>query len=87
MNAQSLYSLDIDLARLKKAQGPQGEFDGRLAILVLGGTKPLLGGDYSRENVARVGRRALARWNGAGADDTRRLDACIAQAAVNLLPD
>ena len=51
-----------------------------LAILVLGGTKQRLDGDYSRDNIEKVGRAELARWNGGGANMTMRLNACIRQA-------
>jgi len=78
MNLRALESVDIDLGRLERQEGQQGT----LAILVLGGTKQLLGGNYSRETIERVGREAFARWSGA-AGGTRRLNACIAQATTN----
>lgn len=52
-----------------------------LSILALGGTKALLRGDYSKENIDRVGREEFARWSrDAG---TRRLNACVASAKDN----
>ncbi len=78
MNDKNLESVDIDLAYLERKEGLQGT----LAILVLGGTKRLLGGNYSRENVERIGRQEFARWN-AGAANGARLTACIAQAKTN----
>jgi hypothetical protein len=50
-----------------------------VTVLVLGGTKALLHGDYSRANIEAVGRREFARWNGDPSDPTRRLDACVRQ--------
>jgi hypothetical protein len=78
MNRQDIESVDIDLAYIARQEGLQGS----LAILVLGGTKRLLDGNYSRENVERIGRQEFARWNAGAADGTRRLDACIAQARI-----
>jgi hypothetical protein len=77
MNLRALESVDIDLGRLERQEGQQGT----LAILVLGGTKQLLGGNYSRETIEQAGREAFARWSGAAG--TRRLNACIAQATTN----
>jgi hypothetical protein len=51
-----------------------------LAVLVLGGTRQQLNGDYSRANIEKIGRAELARWNGGGANMTARLNACIGQA-------
>ncbi len=69
MNMRDVWALDID--------GPA------VAVLVLGGTKQLLKGDYSRNNVEAVARGAFARWSGDRQDPLRRLDACMAQAKVN----
>jgi hypothetical protein len=52
-----------------------------VAILILGGTKALLAGDYSPQNVEKVGKAAFAKW-GAG-DGFRRLDSCVGQARMN----
>lgn len=65
MNDHDVDALDID--------------GGPVTILVLGGTKALLNGDYSVGNIETVGRQAFARWNGAASDPTRRLDACVGQ--------
>jgi hypothetical protein len=70
VNNHGLNALDID--------------DGRvMTVLILGGTKRLLNGDYSRGNVEAVGRAEFARWGGRGAESTERLNACIAQAKAN----
>jgi hypothetical protein len=79
MNIRDVESVDIDLAALERKQDRRGS----MAILVLGGTRKLLAGDYSRENIERVGRQEFARWSGGAAKATSRLDACIAQADVN----
>lgn len=73
MNIDDVNSFHISSDQLKKENAT-------LAILVLGGTKQRLDGDYSRENIDKVGRAELARWNGGGADMTARLNACIKQA-------
>jgi hypothetical protein len=49
---------------------------GPVIVTVFGGTKALLRGDYSLENIDRVGRAIFARWNGDAADPLRRLQAC-----------
>lgn len=69
MNMRDVWALDIS--------GPP------VAVLLLGGTKHLLKGDYSRRNVEAVARGEFARWSGDPKDPLRRLDACIAQAKVN----
>ncbi len=56
---------------------------GQVTILVLGGTKSLLEGDYSRQNIDEVGRLAFARWNGDTTNLMRRLDACVKQLGRN----
>ncbi|HZP75581.1 MAG TPA: hypothetical protein VFB45_05510 [Pseudolabrys sp.] len=48
-----------------------------VALLILGGTKPLFAGEYTHEQLERVGRAEFARWG--GADPVRRLKACMAQ--------
>lgn len=73
MNIDGVYALDIDSERLRKEGATLG-------VLVLGGTRRLLHGDYSRENIEKTGRAELARWNGGGANMTARLNACIRQA-------
>jgi hypothetical protein len=79
VNSQDLDSVDIDLGQFEQTAGRQGT----LAILVLGGTKRLLRGNYSRENVERIGRQEFARWNGGASDGAHRLNACIEQTAIN----
>lgn len=73
MNVRDVDALDIDSDFLK-------EKNASLAILVLGGTKKRLGGNYSRENIEKIGREELARWNGGGERLTQRLNACVAKA-------
>jgi hypothetical protein len=73
MNVRDVNALDIDGDFLKKENAT-------LAILVLGGTKKRLGGNYSRENIEKIGRDELAGWNGGGENLTQRLNACAAKA-------
>jgi hypothetical protein len=72
MNIDDVNSFHISAERLKKDNA-------MLAILVLGGTKQKLGGDYSRANIEKVGRAEFARWNGGGANMTTRVNACLQQ--------
>jgi hypothetical protein len=67
MNVRDVWALDI-------ANKP-------VNVLVLGGTRHLFRGDYSRANVEAVARAAFARWG--GPDPLRRLDACAAAAKAN----
>lgn len=67
MNVRDVWALDI-------AKKP-------VSVLVLGGTRHLLKGDYSRSNVEAVARAAFARWG--GGDPVRRFDACMAAAKPN----
>ena len=76
MNVIDVYKADIGPAWLR-ANGAS------LSILALGGTKALLRGDYSKENIERVGREEFAKWNGGNGAPTRRLNACVAQAKDN----
>jgi hypothetical protein len=69
MNVRDVDALDID--------GPA------VSVLVLGGTRDMLKGDYSRRNIEAIGRREFWHWSGADGDPLRRLDACMAQAVVN----
>ena len=73
MNVKEVNELDID-GDFLKAQGA------KLAILVLGGTKQRFAGHYTRENVERIAREELAKWNGSSERLTARLDACVAKA-------
>lgn len=73
INIDDVNSFHISGERLKKENAT-------LAILVLGGTKEQLNGNYSRENIEKTGRAALARWNGGGTNMTARLQACLRQA-------
>jgi len=71
MNVDEVNALDIDRDFLR-------EQNAQLAILVLGGTKQRLAGDYSPANIERIGREELARWNG-GERLTERLAACVSK--------
>lgn len=72
ININDVNSFHISSNRLKAEKAT-------LAILILGGTRQQLNGDYSRANIEKVGRSELARWNGGGANMTARLTACIGQ--------
>jgi hypothetical protein len=67
MNMKETWALDIE--------GPP------VTVLVLGGTRELLKGDYSTDNIEAVARAQFARWG--GREPLRRLDACEARAKVN----
>jgi len=82
MNRKSTEALDIDVDKIDKKEGKQGI----LAILVLGGTKNLLNGNFSRENIEEIGHQELARWNGTGVSPTQRLNACVGNAKINNIP-
>lgn len=69
-NAREVDGLDIDPARLH-LEGAS------LAVLVLGGTKKLLGGDYSEANIRRTGRAQFKRWSAAAKGGPGRLNACF----------
>ena len=75
MNVVDVYRADIGPAWLRANNAT-------LSILALGGTKALLRGDYSKENIERVGRAEFAKWNG-NAAPTHRLNACVTQAKDN----
>jgi hypothetical protein len=74
MNVIDVYKADIGSNWLRANNAT-------LSILALGGTKALLRGDYSKENIERIGRREFARWS--GGNGTRRFNACVAQAKEN----
>jgi hypothetical protein len=76
MNVIDVYKADIGPSWLR-ANGAS------LSVLALGSTKALLRGDYSKQNIERVGRREFAKWNGDAGAPTRRLNACVAQAEDN----
>lgn len=61
INTRDVYALDIS--------GKQ------VSMLVLGGTKALFNGDYSRENIRAVSQKRFREWS--GGDSTARLDACV----------
>ena len=72
-NAGDVDSLDIDLAEPARLHLNGAS----LAVLVLGGTKKLLGGDYSEANIRKVGQAQFKRWNAAVPGGEGRLDACF----------
>jgi hypothetical protein len=74
MNVVDVYKADIGSSWLS-ANGAS------LSILALGGTKALLRGNYSKENIERIGRAEFTKWN--GRKGARRLNACVAQATEN----
>jgi hypothetical protein len=71
-NAKEVDRLDIDLAEPNGRPGAGAS----LAVLVLGGTKRLLAGDYSAANIRRIGQAQFRRWR-AGGPGNGRLDACF----------
>jgi hypothetical protein len=73
VNVQDVNALDIDSAFLARENAALG-------ILVLGGTKKRLNGNYSLENIEKIGREELARWNGGSDKLTQRLNACVMKA-------
>ncbi|WMT73779.1 hypothetical protein [Bradyrhizobium sp. Ash2021] len=72
-DAGDVDSLDIDLAEPRR-QHLEGA---SLAVLVLGGTRRLLGGDYSEANIRKVGEVQLKRWSAAVPGSEGRLNACL----------
>lgn len=69
MNAAALYALDI---------GPQTGID--VGILILGGTKELLRGRYTRSNIEDIGKQEFSRWGNNRFNPAGRLRSCISQA-------
>ncbi len=72
-DAKDVDSLDIDLAEPRRLHLEGAS----LAVLVLGGTKKLLGGDYSEANIRKVGEAQFKRWSAAASGDEGRLNACF----------
>lgn len=64
MNVREVEALDIE--------------GGPINVLILGGTKELLKGDYSRSNIENVARREFVRWG--GPNPGARIEACAVQA-------
>jgi hypothetical protein len=55
-----------------------------VAILVLGGSGKALNQNYTRDNIERVAKAALAKWGAEkNADPVERFDACVGGAPVN----
>jgi hypothetical protein len=69
VNGHDIWGLDISGAAV--------------TVLLLGGSNPQLGGNFSRRNIEQVGRKALAQWNGDASNPTRRLDACVKQLGLD----
>jgi len=76
MNVIDVYKADIGPSWLRTNNAS-------LSVLALGGTKALLRGDYSKQNIERISRAEFAKWNGDAGAPTRRLNACVAQAEDN----
>jgi hypothetical protein len=72
-SAREVDRLDINLAEPDQRHGAGAS----LAVLLLGGTKRLLGGDYSEANIRKVGQAQFKRWSAAGSDGEARLGACF----------
>ena len=72
MNSGKLYELDI---------GKESKII--VSILILGGTKELLNGNYTPQNVEAIGREEFKRWGRDNYNPTRRLRSCIAQSNNN----
>lgn len=80
LNAALLGKADVPVMNMKETwaldiEGPP------VTVLVLGGTRGLLKGDYSKRNIEAVARAEFARWG--GADPMRQLSACTSAAKVN----
>jgi hypothetical protein len=73
VNARDADSLDIDLAEPARLHLAGAS----LAVLVLGGTKRLLGGDYSEANIRKVGQAQFKRWSARVSGSGGRLNACL----------
>jgi hypothetical protein len=67
MNMKETWALDIE--------GPP------VTVLVLGGTRALLKGDYSKSNIEAVARAEFTKWG--GREPMRQFNACAAAAKVN----
>ena len=72
-NGKDVDSLDINLAE-PRTQHLEGA---SMAVLLFGGTRRLLGGDYSEANIRKVGEAQLKRWNAKASGGEGRLDACL----------
>jgi hypothetical protein len=72
-SAREVDRLDINLAEPDQRHGDGAS----LAVLLLGGTKRLLGGDYSQANIQKVGQAQFKRWSAAGSGGEARLGACF----------
>jgi hypothetical protein len=71
-NAKDVDRLDIDISKPDRYHGS----DASLAVLLLGGTKRLLDGDFSASNIRKIGEAQYKQWNVAS-DSEGRLGACL----------
>jgi hypothetical protein len=74
-NAKDVDRLDIDISKPDRFHGS----DASLAVLLLGGTKALLDGDFSASNIRKIGEAQFKRWNVASGSEGR-LRACMSSA-------
>ncbi len=84
LNAALLGKADVPVMNMKETwaldiEGPP------VTVLVIGGTRGLLKGDYSKKNIEAVARAEFSRWG--GHDPMRQFNACAAAAKVNLKCD
>jgi Fungal chitosanase of glycosyl hydrolase group 75 len=71
-NAKDVDRLDIDISKPDRFHGS----DASLAVLLLGGTKRLLNGDFSASNIRRIGEVQFKQWDVASGSGGR-LRACL----------
>jgi hypothetical protein len=74
-NAKDVNRLDIDISNPDRFHGS----DASLAVLLLGGTKRLLDGDFSGSNIRKIGEARFKLWNVASGSEGR-LTACLTPA-------
>jgi hypothetical protein len=74
-NAKDVDRLDIDISKPDQFHGA----DASLAILIFGGTKKLLHGDFSASNIGKIGEAQFKQWN-VTSEPGGRLRACLSTA-------
>ena len=74
-NGKDVNRLDIDISKPDRYH----DADASLAVLLLGGTKRLLNGDFSASNIRKTGEAQFEQWNVAS-DSGGRLRACLTPA-------
>ncbi|MGB7601259.1 MAG: hypothetical protein WBM24_13190, partial [Candidatus Sulfotelmatobacter sp.] len=57
--------------------------DKAIGILLLGGTKGLLKGNYTRENIRKVASEQFVNWGGSVSRSAARLNSCFERAKAN----